>query len=75
MMSLEQVLPAVQELTRGDKMHLVRILIDELDETRDSVVAESSGVYPLYTPYNMFGVADLLMEAFEKAEADMDTAE
>jgi hypothetical protein len=74
-MSLAEVLPAVQELTREDKLHLVRILVDELDATSDDAPFEPNKVYHIYTPYNMFGVAHLLMEAFDKAGEEQEPNE
>ncbi|MBI4673801.1 MAG: hypothetical protein HY741_19310 [Chloroflexi bacterium] len=67
-MLLTEVLPTVQQLSRNDKLHLVRILVDELDATNEIAPFEPNKVYHIYTPYNMYGVAHLLMEAFEKAK-------
>lgn len=81
-MSLAEVLPTVQQLSRRDKVKLARILLDDVDtaveeqELTDEIAPfERNKVYHLYTPYNMYGVAHLLMEAFEKAKPEEDIAE
>lgn len=81
-MSLAEVLPSAQQLSRRDKVRLARIMLeevdvitDELDETNDIAPFERKKVYHIYTPYSMYGVAHLLMEAFENTKIDEEPAD
>lgn len=71
-MSLAQVLPSAEQLSRRDKVRLARIMLeqvdaeaDELDETNDIAPFTRNKVYHIYTPYNMYGVAGILMQTLE----------
>lgn len=64
-MALEELLPAVRQLPTNDKLKLIRILAEDLDSDEDISPFESSKVYYLATPYNSFGVAEVLVKGIE----------
>jgi hypothetical protein len=59
-MTLNELLPAVRQLPDGDKLKLIRILAEDLDPDEAIFPFESNKVYYLATPYNSFGVAEIL---------------
>jgi hypothetical protein len=58
--SLIDIVPAVRNLSPFDKLKLIRILAEELEKTGDIFPFEAGKTYYMATPYNMFGVADIL---------------
>lgn len=62
-MSLTELLPSVRQLSALDKLHLIRILAEELDSNEDIYPLQPNKIYYLPTPYNSFGVGRLLMAA------------
>lgn len=65
-MILTEVLPIVKQLSALEKLHLIRILAEELDTLEDISPLESGKVYELPTPYDSFGAAKILMEFLEQ---------
>ena len=63
-MSLAQVLPEVQSLSRVDKIRLIQFLAQEL-ERDDSSMIESGQSYPVWSPDRAFSAANALMQALE----------
>ena len=63
-MSLAQVLPEVQSLSRMDKIRLIQFLAQELEHD-DSGVIELGQSYPIWSPESAFSAADTLMRALE----------
>lgn len=59
-MSLPDIVPSVKMLSSFDKLRLLRILAEELENAKDIFPFESGKTYYLATPYNMFGAADIL---------------
>ncbi len=62
-MTLSEILPAVQQLSTVEKIRLIRILAEELDQEEDISPLKPYKVYDLSTPYEMFGAGRALMEA------------
>ncbi len=56
-MSLNELLPAVRELTAPEKLRLIRILAEDLDTSEDISPFEHHTTYCLATPYNSYGAA------------------
>jgi hypothetical protein len=67
-MTLAEVLPAVQQLSEGEKLKLIRILTQNPDETEGTAILEPGKTYNLATPYDCFGAADLLMAALQNSD-------
>lgn len=67
-MSLAEVLPNVQQLTRSEKMHLVRLLVEELDAEMEGLPLDPNKSYDIYSPYDAYGAGRILMEAKKQLE-------
>jgi hypothetical protein len=61
-MSLSDVLPDVQSLSRQDKLLLIRFLADEL-AVQEKALIEPGRSYPVWSPDSAFGAAETLMQA------------
>jgi len=61
--SLKEIVPVVLALPALDKVRLIRILAEELEQSRGAFPFEPGKIYDLPTPYNAFGAADILAEA------------
>ena len=62
-MTLAEVLPAVRQLTAPEKLKLIRILAEELDQDEARALSEPGKVYHLPTPYDSYGAAQVLADA------------
>jgi hypothetical protein len=67
-MSLVEVLPEVQALSRLDKIRLIRLLAQEL-EGDESGLIEQDRSYPVWSPDRAFSAAAALLQAFEEEKA------
>jgi len=68
--TLNDIIPAVQKLPSVDKIRLIRILAEELDKNEYIFPFEPDKVYHLPTPYNTFGVAETLMNTLKTSDTD-----
>ncbi|MFN3741553.1 MAG: hypothetical protein ACK4VW_02635 [Anaerolineales bacterium] len=68
-MTLTEILPAVRQLSILDKIRLIRILAEELDQVQDIFPFEPYKIYYLATPYSMFGAGKALMDAMRTTDA------
>jgi hypothetical protein len=64
-MSLTEVLPDIQALSRPDKLRLVQVLAQEL-EREDGGPIESGRSYPVWSPDRAFSAAAALLQALEE---------
>ena len=64
-MSLTDVLPNVQALSRLDKIRLIRLLAQEL-EGGESGLIEGGKSYPVWSPDRAFSAAAVLLRALEE---------
>jgi|GEM_PF-346843 hypothetical protein len=64
-MSLTEVLPDVQALSRLDKIHLIQFLARELERDEGGLI-EPGQSYPLWSPDRAFSAAAALLQALEK---------
>jgi len=69
-MTLAEILPAARRLPPIDKIRLIRILAEELDQEETLFPLEPHKLYYLPTPYNMFGAGKTLMEAMKSSGND-----
>lgn len=67
-MNLTELLPAILQLSAKEKLKLIRILAEELDTNEDISPLEPHKTYDLPTPYDNFGVGQVLMEAMAQTE-------
>jgi hypothetical protein len=65
MMSLTEVLPEVQALSRVDKIRLIQILAQELERNEGGLI-EPGRSYPVWSPDQAFSAAAVLLEALEE---------
>jgi hypothetical protein len=70
MITLNGVLPAVRRLSSVDKLRLIRILAEELDQNEYIFPFEPDKIYELPTPYNIFGAGEILMDTLKQSNTD-----
>jgi hypothetical protein len=63
-MSLTEVLPEVQTLSRLDKIRLIQFLARELEGEEEGLI-ESGRSYPVWSPDRAFTAAAALLQALE----------
>ena len=63
-MSLAEVRPEVQSLSRLDKIRLIQFLAQELERDESSLI-EPGRSYPVWSPDRAFSAAAALLEALE----------
>jgi hypothetical protein len=61
--SVAELLPSLRALPRMDKLRLVQFLVFELVKEEDPVLLETNVAYPIWTPYNAFDAAAVLLNA------------
>ena len=69
-MTLAELLPAVQMLPTADKIRLIRILAEELDQAEDISPLVAYKAYELPGPYGTVGAAKVLLQALQTADAN-----
>jgi len=69
-MTLAEVIPAARRLTAIEKLKLIRVLVEDLDTAEDIAPIEPFNTYDLPTPYDMFGVGAILMEALKQSDTN-----
>lgn len=69
-MTLTDILPFVQQLRMIDKLRLIRIIAEQLDTDENIFPLEQGKIYNMPTPYNTFGVAEILMNKLERTDTD-----
>lgn len=67
-MTLAELLPAIQQLPAADKIKLIRILAERLDEGEDISPLVLNKVYELSTPYGTLGAAETRLQALLTAD-------
>lgn len=60
-MSLTELMPAIRTLTGPDKLHLIRILAEDLAAKESSLASGTN--WPVWAPYNAHGAANVLLAA------------
>jgi hypothetical protein len=66
--SLSEVLPDVQALSRLDKIRLIQFLAQELERDESGLI-EPGRSYPVWSPDRAFSAAAALLEALEQEKA------
>jgi hypothetical protein len=67
-MTLTEILSAIRQLTVVDRVQLMRILASELEANEDIYPLEPHKTYYLETPYDNFGVGEVLMQAMQQGD-------
>ncbi len=67
-MSLTEMLPEVQSLSRIDKIRLIQFLAQELERDVGSLI-EPGGSYPVWSPYDAHDAAATLLQLLDREKA------
>ena len=68
--TLTGILPDIQRLDILDKIKLIRILAEELENNIPIFPFEEGKTYSISTPYDSFGVGEILMETLVLSTAE-----
>src|SRR5216684_826546 len=66
-MSLAEILPSVRSLSAADKLHLIRLLAEQVDLGTDIAPLEHGRTYVVSTPIFEPGAAEILLRELEAA--------
>ncbi len=69
--TLEDVLPDARKLSVADKLALIRILAEDLVIETNTSLTIPPGVYEFYTPYEIDGITEDMIERFESLPKPM----
>ncbi len=72
-MTLTDILPFVRQLRTLDKLRLIRIIAEQLDTDENISPLEPEKIYDMPTPYNTYGMAEILMNKLEITDTDNKT--
>ena len=61
--TLQEVIPVISMLTAFEKLKLIRILAQELEDNNNFFPLEPGKTYQIETPFCMYGVAEVLAES------------
>lgn len=64
-MELIELLPTLRELNRPDKLRAVQFLVSELAK-EENVALNVGEFYPIWSPYNSFEAASILLNALKE---------
>ncbi|MEM8528018.1 MAG: hypothetical protein AAF806_18100 [Bacteroidota bacterium] len=68
-MALSTLLPSIQQLLFLDKLRLIGILAEEIQQpfqaSTASAYLQPDQIHYIYTPYDTFGAAEILMKTLE----------
>ena len=62
-MSLNELIPALQTLSRVDKLRLIQFLVIELAKEENIPLLDMDKNFPIWPRYDAFEAADTLLEA------------
>lgn len=63
-MSLDEMLPDVQSLSRIDKIRLIQVLARELERDESDLIQPGQS-YPIWSPDSAFSAAAVMLQALE----------
>lgn len=64
-MTLNELLPSLHALPRGDKLRLIQLLAADV-ATEDGIAADPETAYPVWSPYEAFDGAATLLRVLEE---------
>lgn len=67
-MTLSEVLPEIQTLSRVDKIRLIQLLAQDLERDVSNLI-EPGQSYPVWSPDQAFSAAEAMLKALEDARA------
>ena len=68
-MSLTELLPELQSLSRADRLRVVQVLVTDLAREEGVTLLEPGKTYPVWTPYGAFEAATAVYETLRKEGA------
>ena len=68
-MSIAEIIPAVQALSRSEKFHLAHMLLEDLANEELPTVFKEGQIYPIYTPEYAPGAAAQLAQLLKEEGA------
>ncbi len=69
-MSIAEIIPALQALSRGEKFQIAHMLLDDLAQEELSPVFNEGQIYPIYTPEYAPGAATQLARLLQEERTD-----
>lgn len=67
-MSLAEVLPTVQRLSRADKLRLIELVAAELGRSEETTLLEAGQTYPIWSPHDAYQAAEVLLHMLEEGK-------
>jgi len=64
-MSLAELLPTVNSLSRQDKLRLIELLAEELARSEEPSPMEAGQSYPVWSPDRAYDAASMLLRALD----------
>ncbi len=64
-MTLNELLPSLHALPRGDKLRLIQLLAADV-ASEDGIAADPDTSYPIWSPHEAFGGAATLLRVLEQ---------
>jgi hypothetical protein len=68
-MTLAELLPALHDLAKSDKLRAIQVLAADVAREDGAVLAPSEAPYPIWSPYDAFDGAATLMRLLEQEKA------
>ena len=65
-MTLAELAPAAHNLSYSEKLKLIRLLIEDLEQADRTISLDPNKTYDLPIPYDSFGAGEILMAAFNR---------
>ena len=65
-MTLAELAPAAYQLSYAEKLKLIRLLIENLEQSDTTISLDPNNIYDLPTPYDSFSAGAILMAAFNR---------
>ena len=67
---LVQLFPRLRDLARSEKLYVLQFLISELAQDEEASLLQSNVAYPIWSPYEAHGTADVMLQALEQARGN-----
>jgi hypothetical protein len=67
-MSLVELVPALQALSRADKLRVIQLLAADLAREESSEPFSSGAFCPVWSPFDAFDAARILMQLLEQEQ-------
>lgn len=64
-MSLGELLPNINALSRAEKLQLIRLLAHDLAEGEESTLIPANRSYPVWSPDQAFSAAEAMLRALQ----------